>query len=58
MKPNHFLQRIIKCISFGDPLHAMWDRDRKMAKDNFVRRIKSTGCINLPGSYFREAEGR
>ena len=35
----------------------MWDRYREMAKDNFGRKIKATGCIYLPGSYFREAEG-
>ena len=57
MKPNHALQRRMKCISFEDPLQAIFDRDRKMAKDNFGRNIKSTGCIYLPGSDFREAEG-
>ena len=57
MKPNNTLQRRIKCISFGDPLQAMFERNRKMTKDNFGRNIKSTGCIYLPGSDFREAEG-
>ena len=57
MKPNHALQRRMKCISFGDPLQAMFDRERKMAKDNFGRKRKSTGCIYLPGSYLREADG-
>ena len=47
----------IKTFSFGDPLQAMFDRDRKMSKDNFGRKIKSTGCIYIPGSRFREAEG-
>ena len=40
-----------------DPLQAMFDRDRKMAKDNVGRKRKSTGCIYLPGSGFHEAEG-
>ena len=35
----------------------MFDRDRKMAKYNFGRKRKSTGCIYLPWSYFQEAEG-
>ena len=57
MKPKHFLQKITRCIFFGDPLHALWDRDRKIARDNFGKRIKSTGFIYFPGSEFREAEG-
>ena len=28
-----------------------------MAKQNFGKKIKATGCIYLPGSVFREAEG-
>ena len=47
----------MKTFSFGDPLQEMFDRDRKMAKDNFGRKIKATGCIYLPGSDFREAGG-
>ena len=47
----------MKCIYFDDPLQAMWDRDRKMAKENFGRKRKATGFIFLPGSDFREAEG-
>ena len=35
----------------------MFDRDRKVAKQNFGKKIKATGCIYLPGSGFREAEG-
>ena len=34
----------------------MFDRDRKMANDNFGRKRKAAGCIYLPGSDFREAE--
>ena len=34
----------------------MWDRDRKIARDNFGIKSKSTGFIYLPGSIFREAE--
>ena len=58
MKPKHFLQRRTRCISFGDPIHKLWDRDRKIAKENFGKKIKSTGFMFFPGSYFREAEGR
>ena len=47
----------MKTFSFGDQLQEMFDRDRKMAKDNFGRKRKATGCIYLPGSDFREAEG-
>ena len=47
----------MKSISFGDPLQAMWDRDRKISKENFCRKRKATGCIYLPGSDFCEAEG-
>ena len=35
----------------------MYDRDRKIARDNFGRKRKSTGFIYLPGSKFRESEG-
>ena len=57
MKPKHFLQRKTVCISLGDPLHELWDRDRKIARDNFGKKRKSTGFIYLPGSEFRESEG-
>ena len=46
----------MRCTYFGDPLQAMWDRYRKIARDNFGK-IKSTGFIYIPGSKFREAEG-
>ena len=45
----------MKCISYGDPLQAMWDRDGKIAKDHFGKKI--TGFIYVPGSEFRESEG-
>ena len=47
----------MKCIYFDDPLQAMWDRDRKMAKETFGRKRKATGCIFLPGSDLCEAGG-
>ena len=56
VKPNHALQRSMKCIYFGDLLQEMFDRDRTMEKDNFGRKRKAAGCIYLPGSDFREAE--
>ena len=40
VKPKHFLQRRIKCISFGDPLQAMWDRYRKIKRENFGKKRK------------------
>ena len=58
MKPKHFLQRRTRCISFGDPLHELWVRDRKIARGNFGNKIKSTVFIYFPGSEFRKAEGR
>ena len=56
VKPKHSLQKITRCISFGDPLHELWDRDRKTARDKFGKKRKSTGFF-LPGSEFHEAEG-
>ena len=35
----------------------MWDRDLKITKDNFVRKIASTGYICLPRYKYCEAEG-
>ena len=35
----------------------MWDRDMKITKDNFGRKIKPTGYIYLPGSRYCEAKG-
>ena len=40
-----------------DPTQQMWDRYGKIAKDNFVRKIKSNGYIYLTGSKLCEAEG-
>ena len=40
-----------------DPIQNMWDRYRKIARDNFGRKIKSTGFIYLPELTFCEAEG-
>ena len=47
---------MIKYSCFN-PLQAMFDRDRKVAKENFCRKRKGTGCIYITGSGFREAEG-
>ena len=33
----------------------MWDEDRKIAREKFGRKRKSTGCIYLTGSKFYEA---
>ena len=35
----------------------MWDRDRKIARDNYGRKRKPTGFIYLPGSKLCEVEG-
>ena len=35
----------------------MWDRYLKIKNYNFGSKIKSTGCIYLPGSKYRESEG-
>ena len=43
----------MRYTSVGDPMQEMWDRDRKIARENFGRKIKSTGFIYLPGSKFR-----
>ena len=32
-----------------DPIQKMWDRDNKIARNNFERKVKSTGYIYLPG---------
>ena len=58
MKPKKILKRIIRCTYFGDPIQAIWDRDRKIETDNFGKKIKSTEFIFLLESKFREAEGR
>ena len=40
-----------------DPIQKLWDRDRKIARDNFCIKIKSNGLIYLAESRFCEAEG-
>ena len=56
-KPKlEFQRRFIK-YSCCDPLQEMLNRDTKVARHNFGRKRKPTGCIFLPGSGFREAEG-
>ena len=57
MKPKHFLQRRTRCISFGDALQEMWDRYREISRENFRKKRKLTGFIDVPGSKFCEAEG-
>ena len=56
-KPNVSLHRRMIKYSCFDPLQAMFDRDRRVAKENSGRKIKGTGCIHLPGSGFHEAGG-
>ena len=40
-----------------DPKHQFWDRDRKISRDNFVRKRKSTGFIYPNRSKICEDEG-
>ena len=47
MKPKHFLQRRMRCKYFGDTIQAIWDRDRKLAREHFGNKRKSTGFIFL-----------
>ena len=56
MKPKHHLQRGIIYTSSCDPIQQFWDRDRKISRDNFGRKIKPAGFIYLPGSKFHEDE--
>ena len=51
-----FQRRFLK-YSWCDPIQAMFGRYRKEARQNFGKKRKATGCIFLPGSGFREAEG-
>ena len=44
------------CTSDGDPIQEMWYRDRIIARDDFGRKIKSTGLIYLPGSKLLKSE--
>ena len=47
----------MRCTSFGDPLHELWDRDRKTARDKFGKKRKSTRFIYVSGSELYESEG-
>ena len=47
----------MRYTSGGDPMQEVWDRGRKIPRDNFGRKRKSTGFIFFPGSKFYEAEG-
>ena len=40
-----------------DPIQKIWDRYRKIARDNFGRKRESAGLNYLPRSIFRKAEG-
>ena len=47
----------MRYISGCDPIKEMCDRYRKISREKFGRKRKSTEFIYLPGSKFREAEG-
>ena len=42
MKPKYFLLRGMRYKSSCDPIQGMLDRDKKIARDNFGRKRKST----------------
>ena len=52
-----FLQRGLRYTPGYDPTQQIWDRDRKIPRDNFGWKIKWTRFIYLPGSKICEAEG-
>ena len=43
VKPKHFTKTGMRYSSGYDSIQKMWDRDWKIARDNFGRKIKSTG---------------
>ena len=45
------------CTSFDDPIQAMWDRYRKIEKENLGKKKKTDWIYFLPGSKFCKAEG-
>ena len=51
-----FERRLLK-YSCWDPIHTMFDRDRKEARQIFGKKRKATRCIFLPRTGLREAEG-
>ena len=57
VKPEFFTKTEMRCSSDYDPVQKMWDRDQRMAIDNFGIKIKSTGYIYLPVSKYHDAEG-
>ena len=57
MKPKHlFTKTGIGCPFGYSSTGQMWDRDMKITKDNFGRKMKSTGYIYLTGSKYSEAD--
>ena len=57
VKPKHLLQMRMRYTSGGDIIQEMWNRDRKIARENFGRKRKPAEFIFLPGEKCREAEG-
>ena len=47
----------MRYTSSFDPVQKMWDRDRKIERENFGIKRKSHRFIYFPGSKFRESEG-
>ena len=43
MKPKYFLQRGMGYTSGCDPIQEIWDRDKKISRENLGRKRKSNG---------------
>ena len=38
VKTEHFLQKGMKCLPGYNPIQQIWDRDKKISRENFVRK--------------------
>ena len=47
VKPKHFIKTGMRCPSGYNQIKKMWDRYRKIARDNLGKEIKPTGYIYL-----------
>ena len=57
MSTEHFFTNTgIRCSPGSYPIQKMWDRDRKIAIDNYGIKGKPTGYIYLPGLKYPEAK--
>ena len=56
VKPKHFLQKGMIYTSGCDQMQQVWDRYRKIEKENLGKKKKTDWIYFLPGSKFRETE--